>query len=239
LEKKFINRQNLSLCNSSFTRDKILASYCPTHPDRVITLRKAVDLAFFKRPRLVPQDPLCRPVNALKIVFVGSDIIRKGLDLLVQAVCQLPPSLDWHLTIIGATQLQTEQAFPQLKNKLASPHILFAGKLDKEQLRRVLWNSTLFVLPSRAEALGVALLEALAAGLSVVSTQVGGIPEIINDCSIGTLVPPDDISALAAALVATKPQLGNNLPPAVEKILESFSTQAMIASLRNLYLSKV
>jgi len=236
LEKKFVARQDLSLCNSAYTREKILAEYHPSHPERVITVPKAVDVALFTRPAALSADPMSRPTGSRRFVYVGSDIVRKGLDVLLRAVASLPADLDWHLTVVGATRGQCEQAFPDLRAQCSNPRILFAGKLEKEPLRQTLWHSHVFVLPSRAEALGVALLEALAAGLPVVATQVGGIPEIVSDPAAGILVSPDDPAALAAALARIKPWPDGTLPPAVEKILVFYSTQTMIARLRALYL---
>jgi glycosyltransferase involved in cell wall biosynthesis len=236
LEKKFVARQEFSLCNSIFTREKILAEYRPGHPERVITLPKAVDVGFFTRPAALWVDPLNRPVVSRRFVYVGSDIVRKGLDVLLRGVEGLPADLDWHLTVVGATREQCESAFPGLRAQCGDPRVLFVGKLEKELLRQVLWHSHVFVLPSRAEALGVALLEALAAGLPVVATQVGGIPEIISSPAAGLLVSADDPAALAGALRQIEPWPQGVLPPAVEKILVSYSTQAMIARLRALYL---
>jgi glycosyltransferase involved in cell wall biosynthesis len=236
LEKKFVARQELSLCNSAFTRETILAEYHPSHPERVITLPKAVDVAFFTRPGALAADPLNRPLASRRFVYVGSDIVRKGLDVLLQAVHGLPPGLDWHLTIVGATREQCDHAFPDLCTQSRNPRILFAGKLEKELLRQTLWHSHVFVLPSRAEALGVALLEALAAGLPVVASNVGGIPEIVSDPAAGLLVSPKDPMALAGALLKIESWPLGVLPPAVEKILVSYSTQTMIARLRARYL---
>jgi glycosyltransferase involved in cell wall biosynthesis len=236
LESRLLMRQDLSLCNSEFTRQKILAEYRILHPERVITLHKAVDLDYFRRPAQRPDDPLRRPASARRFVFVGSDIIRKGLDVLLQAVAMLPADFDWHLAVVGATRAEVAAAFPALPLASFDARVGFAGTREKEELRRILWGSDVFVLPSRAEAFGVALLEALAAGLPVVAANVGGIPEIVQNPAAGILVAPDDPAALAQALRETQPWPPGPPPPAVRKILEYFSTRAMIARLRELYL---
>lgn len=239
LERRLLVRQDLSLCNSEFTRQKILAEYRLPHLERVITLHKAVDLEYFRRPAELPADPLTRPASARRFVFVGRDIIRKGLDVLLRAVAKLPADFAWHLTVVGVTRAEVAAAFPALALPAGEPRIVFAGTIEKEPLRRILWNADVFVLPSRAEALGVALLEALAAGLPVVAANVGGIPEIIQNPAAGILVPPDDPVALAQALRDIQPWPAGQLPAAVRKTLEYFSTAAMITRLRELYLRAV
>jgi glycosyltransferase involved in cell wall biosynthesis len=236
LEQRFIARQDLSLCNSDYTRERILAEYRPAHPERIITLHKAVDISFFQRPASLPRDPLERPPAARRLVFVGSDFIRKGLDVLLRAVAQLPAGMDWHLTVVGVGRAEAERVFPELGEKIMGARVLFAGRLEKEQLRSVLWHSHLFVLPSRAEAFGVAVLEALAAGLPVVASRVGGIPEIMRHPDAGILTPPDDAPALARALVELQPWPQGLPPPVVRALLGQFSAQVMTARLRELYL---
>jgi len=234
LERRFLARQNLTLCNSEFTHAKILSEYRPPRPERVITLHKAVEPKYFSRPVGLNPDPLARSATARKFVFIGRDWVRKGLDTLLQAVGRLPASFDWHLTVIGVTRAEVVGALANFPT-LPESRILFAGTMDQEQLRRVLWTSDVFVLPSHAEALGVALLEALAAGLPVVASNVGGVPEIIQHPAAGILCAPGNPDVLAEALMKIQPWPAG--PPAeVIKILDSFSTTAMIRRLRQLYL---
>lgn len=236
LERRFVARQDLSLCNSEFTRQKILSEYKPPHPERIITLLKAVDLTYFQRPAILPEDPFARPAVARRFIYVGSDIQRKGLDTLLQAVAKFPVGFDWHLSVVGATREQVERTFPGLVSRSLAERIFFAGKVPRTALRQALWHSDVFVLPSRAEALGVALLEALAAGLPVVATNVGGIPEIVRHPSAGRMVLPEKADELAQALQQMPIWPSGVVPPEVQDILASFSTQTMIARLRGLYL---
>ncbi len=77
----------------------------------------------------------------------------------------------------------------------------FLGWKSQKDLVEIYAQSSAFVMPSLTEALGVAFLEAMAAGVPVVGTSVGGIPEIIQDGYNGRLVPPDYPVKLAHALV--------------------------------------
>lgn len=98
----------------------------------------------------------------------------------------------------------------------------------------------LFVLPSERDALPTVLLEAMAAGLSVVATSVGGIPEIVDDGESGVLVAPGDAAALAAALreLAGDPEARRRLGAAGQRrARERFALDAWAARLETLYRS--
>ena len=96
----------------------------------------------------------------------------------------------------------------------------------------------IFVLPSLSEGLSLALLEAMAAGKSVVATNVGGNPEVVVEDETGFLVPPRDADALAAKICLL---LGNN--PRSRRLGENgrirvqqyFSFQAMVNNYQDLY----
>jgi glycosyltransferase involved in cell wall biosynthesis len=76
------------------------------------------------------------------------------------------------------------------------------GWLDGERKARALASAEVFALPSVSEGMPVALLEAMACGLAIVATRVGGVPELLTDGVDASLVAPDDPAALAAALAA-------------------------------------
>jgi glycosyltransferase involved in cell wall biosynthesis len=136
----------------------------------------------------------------LKMLCVGALIPRKGHDVLFEALTPLPPR--WHLTCIGSLE-QSPATVRQLRAQLQrlglEQQVTLAGQVDAATLA---WNyrqADLFVLATRFEGYGMAVAEALAHGLPVVSTNVDAIAERVGP-GAGLLVAPDDAEALSAAL---------------------------------------
>ncbi len=77
------------------------------------------------------------------------------------------------------------------------------------RLRALFAAADVFVLPTAGETMGFAIIEAMAAGLPVISTRVGAVPEVVDDGTTGILVPPGDVAALTGALkrLAEHPEL--------------------------------
>lgn len=161
---------------------------CRHHRD-VIRARTGVD-AVVVRSGVATDVPLARPGDPVcHLVTVARDVPKKGLDALAAAVGRVD----------GVTLRLVSDAV-----RLGGPKIL-AGPLAPQAVPGVLARASAFVLPCRVAADGdrdgvpVALLEAMAAGLPVVTTAVAGIPELVDD-TVGWLLPPDDAPALERAL---------------------------------------
>lgn len=121
---------------------------------------------------------------------------RKGLDLLVEAFARLR---DERAVLVLAGSGPEEGSLRALAAARGiAGRVRFLG--HREDTGDLLAAGDLFVLPSRAEGLGVAALEALAASRPVLATAVGGLAEVIVDGRCGLLVPPEDVPALAAGL---------------------------------------
>jgi glycosyltransferase involved in cell wall biosynthesis len=86
-----------------------------------------------------------------------------------------------------------------LRARAAGLPVRFHGAQPPARVAELMREADVFVLPSRFENLPVVLLEAMACGLPVVATRVGGVPEIV-DSSAGVLVPPGDVAALGSAI---------------------------------------
>lgn len=115
-------------------------------------------------------------------------------------------------------------------------HVRFLGRRDDKLA--LLSACDALVLPSRQEGLGVAALEAMAAGRAVVATTVGGLGEAVVDGETGLLVPPDDERALSAALrkLLKDPELCRRLGRGGPlRIAQRYATDGMVAAYRALY----
>lgn len=140
------------------------------------------------------------PVIDDRILFAGRLEQMKGVDTLLAAfarVAEKHPTA--HLVIVGDGSLRRnlEALQPAL---LKQGRIAFRGYLPPQRIAAEFAQASIFCGLSRSEALGNVFLEAQAAGCAVVATHVGGIPDIVTDGITGLLVPPDDVSAAAAAL---------------------------------------
>jgi glycosyltransferase involved in cell wall biosynthesis len=133
------------------------------------------------------------------------------------------------LAIVGDGELRNE--LERCAQTHPSHDVRFLGY--QEKAAQYLLAFDIFVLPSLKEGLPYVLLEAGLAGLSVVATNVGGIPEIIEDTKTGVLVPPESVSALTGALndlIENEPQRHAYGAALQEKVLRDFSLENMITN---------
>lgn len=159
---------------------------------------------FFPNP--VARDKL-RLAEERVVLFAGNLTHGKGVDVLVEAFVRLLDSgkAD-RLVLVGggpeesALRRRLRERASDSAHTDAADRVLFTGRLAGSDL--ALWANAadVFVLPSRAEGLGLVLLEAMACGTPCVGSDTGGIPEILAVPSCGRLVPPGDVDALAAAV---------------------------------------
>jgi glycosyltransferase involved in cell wall biosynthesis len=132
---------------------------------------------------------------------VASLTPRKGHDTLLDALERIV-DLDWHLTCVGGA-LGTEQWASTIRHRgeagRLAGRVTFAGELTGDALDRAFDAADLFVLPTRYEGYGMAIAEALGRGLPVISTDTGGIADLVGDTA-GFVIGADDPSALAGVI---------------------------------------
>lgn len=139
-------------------------------------------------------------LSAPHLVFVGRLAGVKGVPVLLDALSHLSRDIpDLRVTLIGdgpeRADLETHA-----QNLGLGAMVTFAGYRSQDEVAETLASADALVLPSFAEGVPVTLMEAMASGIPVLATRVGGISELVEDCVSGYLVPPGNVEALAARL---------------------------------------
>ncbi|MBA3943476.1 MAG: glycosyltransferase family 4 protein [Herpetosiphonaceae bacterium] len=146
---------------------------------------------------LTPDGPIAEPSReAVTIMMTARFQEPKDQALLLRAFA-LARHTDTQLLLVGSgPELATMQALAQ---QLAiAAHVRFLG--DRDDVPALLGQAQLFVLASRYEGLPISILEAMRAGLPVIASSVGGVPELVQHGVTGLLVPHSDLQALTLAL---------------------------------------
>lgn len=172
--------------------------------DQIVVIPNWIDSAVYQRAGRTRSD-VRQPV---RFVYVGWLETFKGVFELLDAAHQLrQQGVSFRLVLCGSG---SQQAALQARGAALGlgEQVAFRGWVDKEALVDEFADSDVFVLPSYSEGLPNALLEAMAAGLAVITTPVGGIPSVIDEPENGLLVPAQDAAALAQAMakLAADPQ---------------------------------
>ena len=147
--------------------------------------------------------PLPKPALPRRLLCVGTLTPRKGHDVLLHALAGLG-DLDWALDIYGATDRDPAWAVRifALADRLGlSGRLIFHGEQGDAALAGAYAQADLFVLASRYEGYGMVLTEAIAAGLPVVASGAGAVPDTVPPAA-GIVVAPDDPVALGGALTS-------------------------------------
>jgi glycosyltransferase involved in cell wall biosynthesis len=229
-----VRRATLLACGSEFAAGRVRAMVDPADVGKVVVIRNGVT---------APASPLPAPVEPVPTVLAVARLVRKkGLDTLLRSVAALRrDGVALRTEIVGAGP--ERRALEALARELGvADMVVFHGALDREGVDAALARATVFALPSRpladgdADGLPVAIVEALAAGVPVVSTRVAGIPEAVIDGRSGLLVEPDDLSALTAALrtVVEDPELAERLRAGAREVATEHDLQANVARLASL-----
>jgi glycosyltransferase involved in cell wall biosynthesis len=151
---------------------------------RLETIHPGLDAAWWGR---AAEQRTASAEGPLRILFVGNDSARKGLGALVEAVSRLDGEAI--LDVVSGDEDVPERDFVHLHRGIES---------GTEELRALYAAADVFALPTRADAVPWAVLEAMAAGLPVIASDVGAIGELLGGS--GELVAPGDVDGLTAAL---------------------------------------
>lgn len=172
------------------------------------------------------------------ILFIGGrDPARKGIfDILKAYSIVVRNEQNTRLILTGGGNV--EDAIKKSAGKDVMPYLSFLGYVSESQKIDLYKSADMLLLPSCQEGLPYVVLEAMAAGLPVISTYVGGIPDVIEDNVNGFLIQPGDYEALAERILFLNRD--QNLRKRIsqanrEKILKQYSEEAIIQRLGQIY----
>lgn len=198
-----VRRAARVIAGSESTRQDVI-ELCRVRPERVVTVLDGVDEAFtpasadacdeFRRAKGLPDG---------YILYLGTLEPRKNIARLIDAYaalkrpggCRMPP-----LVIAGAKGWFYESLFTQVTSLGLLDDVLFPGFVAADELPWWYRAATLFVYPSRFEGFGLPVLEAMASGTPVITSNVSSLPEVAGDAAL--LVHPDDTAALSDAIAS-------------------------------------
>lgn len=184
---------------TQWVSDSIAQDY-GVSPDHITVVPAGVDTRFWVlKPRFNRN-------KRFKILFVGGDFARKGGELLLQVFRSLPADLA-ELHIVTQSDVRGSENI----------HVYRNMQPNTTELLTLYHHSDIFMLPTGADAFGFVLVEAMACGLPVITTRVGGVAEVVADGETGFLVQPGDVASLRERLL----QLAEN-----EQLVEQMGTAA-------------
>lgn len=180
------------VATSAWTRSRLLEQDA-ADPHRIVVAHPGVD----------PAPATTASAGGGRLLCVATVAPHKGQDLLLRALAGFADRDDWTCTLVGSLTVAPDfvAALTAVIDAAGlAGRIRFEGVLDPHALADAYGEADLVVLPSRSESYGMAVAEALAHGVPVLATGVGGIPEAIAREDAAMIVPPDDAWALRVVL---------------------------------------
>ncbi len=179
---------------------RLVGEFAPSSKMR--TIPPGIDLASWDSPASDRSEGLDLPAGYL--LFVGRIAPNKGLGFLVEALARLPPADRPPLVLMGRDWGERARIESLARDRGVLDRLRFLDHVaEPATYRAVIRGASAFVLPSEWEAFGLVLLEAMVAGVPIVASAVGGVPDVLESGRLGRLVPYGDATALATALRET------------------------------------
>jgi 2-deoxystreptamine N-acetyl-D-glucosaminyltransferase/2-deoxystreptamine glucosyltransferase len=195
---------------------------------RVHVIPPGYDPALFARAAADPFPGLPRP----RVAYLGRLAPQKDVGTLLEAFAYLPSGT--RLLLVGDGP---DRAALQRRAQRFGSRVHFAGFVPHAAVPAVLQHVDLLVLPSLYEDLSSALIEAMAAGLPVVATRVGGTADLVHDGVNGLLVAPRDPAALAAAIsrILADPATAARLSAAARRTAAAYAWTDLARAVLDVY----
>lgn len=229
-ERTMLSAVPRAIVDTAYVEDMLL-HYGLKHVPQMHVIPQGIDEIYYRIQ--------CDPTSNV-ILCVGAIAPRKGHIYTVKMFNQLRArDIDAKLRIIGS--LADKAYYELLQQKIAaSPYasdISLEANLPREELLKAYADAKLFVLHSREESQGIVFAEAMATGLPVVATKIGGIPYVVADGKSGLLCPYGDVEAMAqsAELLLTDDNMWKEFSSAAKEIAKGYSWKDIAERIVELY----
>lgn len=199
VERRYLQRVDGFVYNSKSTRQVV---------ENLIGGKKPSVVAYPAGDRLHPEisegqiAARAKRDGPLQLLFLGNVIPRKGLHILLDALTQIPMAR-WHLTVVGSLEMDGYYADRIKRSVIANSYegvVHFSGPLIEDDLKNVMRNSHLMIIPSSYEGFGIAYLEGMGFGLPAIASSAGGASEIITPGVDGFLLTLENPTLLSGYL---------------------------------------
>ena len=202
--RQVVAQADAIICVSQATADELVGYVSRTNgpgiADRVHVVHEGVEPRFFADP-----DPTCLqtvrglPDHGVPFVLTAGKISpRKNVEGVVQALARLADAIPHHLVVVGGDGWDTETVKTVVKSSGIADRIHLVGYVSDEQLHALYGAASAYVHPSLLEGFGLTVLEAMAAGCPVVTSNRSSLPEVAGDAAV--LVNPLNVDEIAEAI---------------------------------------
>lgn len=221
-------------------REDIIKANPSVDTNKVIAMRNSVEYKRFYEPGITKSQIRQQTgisMDAFVFGTVGRFAPTKGYTYLVDAFAKVKEQVPNTELLFVGTGAQMDEIKSQTESLGLSGCVHFFGKRD--DVPQVLAAMDVFVLPSLAEGMPYAVMEAMAAGVAIVASAVGGIPELLDNGKCGKLVPSKDAAALGDAMIEFAKMSRNDreqiIERARERIRQHFNQDVVAGLLADIY----
>jgi glycosyltransferase involved in cell wall biosynthesis len=167
-----------------------LIKHYKAKPENIHIISPAIDTSYFKPVSNIVINNIKEKyeIRGRYIVFIGSNHKYKNLKNLVKAFSVMQAKEDVMLVIIGKKDKLNKETYSFIRENKLDGRIIFTGYIESSDLKDLLASASLFVLPSLYEGFGIPLLEAMACGVPIITSNVSSMPEVVGNA--GLLVDP-------------------------------------------------